>query len=46
MPGFNLSDDLLYQITVPISTGKEPIFDDAYTWSDELSNKCSYKVTA
>ena len=44
--GLHLSDELFYQITVPISTETEQISDDVCLWSDELSDELLYKVTA
>ena len=34
LPGFDPSDELLYQITVPISTEEKSISDDTCPWSD------------
>ena len=43
MPGFGPSDKLLYQITVSMSTEKEPISDDVCPWLDEISDKLLHK---
>ena len=45
MPGFNPSDELLYQIIVSISTAKEPISDYTCLWPGELSDKHLNEVT-
>ena len=46
MPGFEPSDEFLYQITVPFSTESEPKSDDTCPWSKELSNELLYEVAA
>ena len=43
MPRFNLSDELLDQITVPMSAETEPITDDICPWSGEHSDKFCVK---
>ena len=44
MSGLDPSDEVLYQITMPMSTETEPISNDTYPWSDELSNKLLFEV--
>ena len=46
IPEFDLSDKLLYQIAVPLSTESEPKSDDHYPWSDGLSDELYYEVAA
>ena len=36
MPGFDLSDVLLYQIAMPLPTEPGPKSDDTYPWAEEL----------
>ena len=44
-PGHNPSDELSYQITVPMSTETESLFDMCPS-SDELSDGLLHEVTA
>ena len=46
IPGFNPPDEMLYQITVPMSTETELISDDMCPKSDELSDELLYEVGA
>ena len=46
IPRFDLSDELLYQIEVPLSTETESKLDDTCPWSEELSDELLYEVAA
>ena len=46
LSGFDLSDELLYKITVALSTEKELISDHMCPWSYELCDKFVYEITA
>ena len=44
MPGVYSSDELLCQITMPLSNESKPKSDDTCPLSEEISNKLSYEV--
>ena len=46
MPGFNPSDEVLYQIVMSLSTEPESKSNVVYPWSEELSDKILYEVAA
>ena len=46
MPGFDRAAELLYQIAIPLPTEPEPKSDDAYPWSDQLSDELLHDVAA
>ena len=44
--GFDLSDELSYQVKIPLTTKPEPRPDDTHPWSEEISDEYLYKVAA
>ena len=46
MSGFDQLDELLYHLTVPMWTEKEPISYDMYPWSDKLFDELLCEVAA